>query len=311
MKESALERRIKKIAGRPLRSFGTLPAYIVLLFFPFLGFTTVRTLCVIANEFFFLQFFEKFGILKIPVVHVDHPLDSRIPFTPGKVGVYLDFVKFWGRPLTMLLKRFGVIKASVLMKKWMLLFRKLYVCSGQVYRYKLSTTRRPMYKENRHFRMIHTFDPHYLCVPSLHIATVALTYGFYRKLFRDERFTEAEVAQWEKEIYEGAIAISETVLYIKQHSVNCIPAALYMVSENFGDYFSIEDAIAFVGDMFTSVEPEIAVAADDIEKIRNHIDFIYERFLLEGRACLNWYEPVRRFLDTYGDGPEAQIADTF
>ncbi|MBQ3670484.1 MAG: hypothetical protein II921_03275 [Treponema sp.] len=310
MKDSALEKRIKKIAGRPLKTFKTLPAYLVLLFYPFLNFTSIKTLLIIANEFFFLQFFEKFGIFKIPVVHVDHPLDDKIPFTPSKVGIYLDFVKFWMRPLNMLMKRFGIVKSAPLMKKWMLLFRGLYIYSSQVYKYKLSTTNRPIYKENRHFKTIHTFDPHYLCVPSLHIATVALAYGFYRKLFRDEQFTEVEIAQWEKEIYDGAIEISETVLYIKQHSVNCIPAALYMVSENFSEYFSIDDAIAFVNDMFKTVDPDIAVSTDDIDKIRNHIHFVYERFLLEGRACINWYDPVRRFLDNYENEPK-ENADKF
>lgn len=306
MKESSLEKKIRKIAGRSLKTFRMLPTYIVLLLYPSLCFTTIKTLCIIANEFFFLQFFEKFGIFKIPVVHVDHPLDNKIPFTPSKVGVYLGFVRFWMQPLGMLLKRFGIARAAKFLKKWMRLFRGLYIYSGQVYKYKLSTTNRPIYKENSHFRTIHRFDPHYLCVPSLHIATVALAYGFYKKLFVDENFTEAEKSQWEKEIYDEAIEISETVLYIKQHSVNCIPAALYMVSENFSEYFSIQDAIKFIDDMFKFVEPEIDVKTEDIEKIRHHIHFVYEKFLLEGRACINWYDPVRRFLDNYESEPKEQ-----
>ncbi len=306
MKQSALEKRIRKIAGRSLKTFRTLPTYIVLLVNPVISFTTIKTLCIIANEFFFLQFLEKFGVYKIPVVHVDHPLDDKIPFTPSKVGIYLGFVKFWMQPLGMILKRFGFFGSTKHLKKWMRMFRKLYIFSAQVYKYKLSTTNRPIYKENRHFRTIHTFDPHYLCVPSLHIATVALAYGFYKKLFVEENFTEAEKSQWEKEIYDEAIAISETVLYIKQHSVNCIPAALYMVSENFSEYFSIQDAIAFIDNMFKVVDPEIAVKTEDIEKIRHHIHFVYEKFLLEGRACVNWYDPVRRFLDNYENEPKTE-----
>lgn len=299
MNQATLEKRIKKIAGRPLKSFKTLPVYATFLLFPIKNLVSLKTLCIIANEFFFLQFFEKIGILKIPVVHVDHPLDEKIPFTPGKVRIYLDFVNFWVKPLNMLMKRFGLFRAVGMMNKWMLLFRELYIRAADVYRYKLSTTNRPVYKENRHFKMIHNFDPHYLCVPSLHIATVALAYGFYRKLFKDENFTQPEINQWEQEIYDGAIEISETVLYIKQHSVNCIPAALYMVSENFCEYFSIQDAIDFVDKLFEKIDPEISVSPDSVLEIRNHIKFTYERFLLEGRACMNWYDPVHRFLDTY------------
>lgn len=309
MNETSQEKRIKKIAGRSIKSFKTLPVYLAFLFFPIRNLVCLKTLCIILWEFFFLQFFEKFGIYKIPVVHVDHKLDEKIPFTPSKVGIYLDFVNFWLKPLNMLQKRFGVIKAMKFMNQWMILFRKLYLYAGEVYRYKLTTTNRPIYKENRHFKTIHTFDPHYLCVPSLHIATVALAYGFYKKLFKDQNFTKEEIDLWQKEIYDGAIEISETVLYIKQHSVNCIPAALYMVSENFSEYFSIADAIHFVEDMFKEIDPEIKVEKEDIIDIRNHITFTYERFLLEGKACINWYDPIHRFLDNYGKPQNFEITD--
>jgi hypothetical protein len=52
----------------------------------------------VMRDFFFLQFSVKFGLKKIVVLNVDHPLDRTVPFRPEKVGVYLDFVAFWVVP---------------------------------------------------------------------------------------------------------------------------------------------------------------------------------------------------------------------
>ena len=84
-----IDRRIEKCRNRPLKSFNPLKAYFIHVFSPFAIFTNFRTFAVILKEFFFLQFFEKFHIFKIPIVHVDHALDETIPFTPSKVGIYL------------------------------------------------------------------------------------------------------------------------------------------------------------------------------------------------------------------------------
>lgn len=282
--------------NKTLKSFNPLVTYATVLFSPRSVITNFKCFGTILNDFFFLQFFEKFHFLHIPIIHVDHPLDNEIPFTPEKVTVYLDFINFWVRPLAMLSQKFGAWHAGKLAKKWMSNFRRLYKLSAQVYRFRLTTTDRPNYKGMLEFRQIHALDPHYMCVPSLHVATVFLVYGFYRKLFSEENFTETEKAQWTQELYKGALEIIETVLYVKQHSVNCIPAALYMVVKNYSEYVTADDARAFINDMFASPEGFSAEAA---AQIREHIRTTFEQYLVDGAKAENWYDPIREFLINY------------
>ena len=288
--------KTKNFDNKPLKTFNPLTAYAGVLFGPPSFITNFKCFATILKEFFFLQYFEKFHILHIPVVHVDHPLDKKIPFTPSKVGVYLDFINHWVRPLAMLVKKFGFWHASRLTKQWMLRFRKLYQCCGKIYHFRLTTTDRPKYKEMREFRQIHALDPHFLCVPSLHVATVFLAYGFYRHIFSTEDFTGTEKSQWDAELYQSALEITETVLYVKQHSVNCIPAALYLVTANFPEWIMADDARKFIKNMF--LKPE-NFTEEEADKVRNHILSAFEKYLAEGAEASNWYEPVWNFLLNY------------
>ena len=284
--------------NHPLKSFNPLVAYAGVLFGPPSFLTNFKCFATILKEFFFLQYFEKFHILHIPIVHVDHPLDKKIPFTPEKVKIYLDFINLWVRPLAMLVKKFGFWHASRLTKQWMLRFRKLYQCCGKIYHFRLTTTDRPLYKEMREFRQIHALDPHFLCVPSLHVATVFLAFGFYRHIFGKEDFTETEKRLWSEELYKGALEITETVLYVKQHLVNCIPAALYLVVANFQEWISADDARKFIGQLFANPE---GFSAEEALQIREHIRATFEQYLTDGAKSPNWYDPIREFLINYED----------
>lgn len=271
-------------------------SYVFVLFHPRTVLTNFRCFAVIIREFFLVQFLEKFGFLKIPVVHVDHPLDERIPFRPEKVGIYLDFINLWVRPLNMLVQRCGWWRAGLLTRSWMRRFRHLYERAAEVYRFRLTTTDRPDYDEMPEFRKIHALDPHFLCVPSLHVATMAMAFGFYRSVFRSEGFTDEEIVRWQGEIYAGAVEITETVLFVKQHSVNCIPAALYLVAVNFADLFTEDDAREFLAAMFRTGE----IPESDADEVRRYMEATLGTFLAEGRRSEKWFDPVREFLLAYG-----------
>lgn len=291
-----IEKRIKKTANRTIKSYSPLVTYFWLVFNPLAVKKNMSAMISVLNDFFFLQFLEKFKIYKIPVVKVDHPLDNKIPFKPEKVSIYLDFINFWIRPFAMLKDRIGVKNAALRMRDWMINFKKLYIVAAKIYRYKLSTTDRPKYKDMIEFRQIHALDPHYLCVPSLHIATLLLVYAYFRKVFDEENFTQEEKDRWLTEIFNGAIEISDTVLYIKQHSVNCIGAAFYMVVQNFGDLVSDKDARYFMDNLFRTAE---GFSEADAEEVRKYIIGIYEKFTEEQKTSENWYEPIHKFLDEY------------
>ena len=214
---------------KALKKYSVFTSYFALPFRKVTAKSTFKLLGVVLKDFFFLQFAVKWRIKKIPVVSVDHPLDKKVPFTPDRVGIYFDFINIWIRPMSMMIKKFGAKKGLPLCKEWLDRLRKTYEEAAKFYRFCLSTTDRPHYKKSLNFLKIHLFDPHYCCVPSLHIAIVVLVFTFYRDLFVREGFSAEEREAWTRELYEGAVSIGETVLYVKQHSVNCIPAALYMM----------------------------------------------------------------------------------
>jgi hypothetical protein len=279
-----------------MKSFHVFKCYATIPFWPRTIPVLYPFLKTVITDFFLLQFLEKWHILHIPIIHVDNPLDDKVPFTPHRVSIYLDFINFWIRPLEMLIDRFGVRRALVYIREWLILITKAYREAARMYRFRMSTTNRPDYREMREFRQIHRADPHYLCVPSLHIAIVILCYTFHRDLFKRAQFSPAEADQWNKELYDGALDIAETVLYVKQHSVNCIPAALYMMTRLTPSLFTPDDATQFISDLFRNATD---VAPADRDAIITYISFMYERMLLEGCHDEDWRAPIQRWIINY------------
>ncbi|MBO7638949.1 MAG: hypothetical protein J6S91_08235, partial [Treponema sp.] len=93
-----------------------------------------------------------------------------------------------------------------------------------------------------------------------------------------------------------AVEIGETVLYIKQHSVNCIPAALYMITRIVPELFTPDNAIEFISALFKN---KTDISENDRKKIQAHILFTYERFLLEGAIEEDWRDPIIRWMKGY------------
>ena len=246
----------------------------------------------VLEDFFWLQFAVKWGFKKVPIVDVDHPLDDEVPFAPDKVGAYLDFVAYWIRPLGYIGRRFGDDAQRRYTVAFLRLIDRCYREAADVYRFRLSTTRRPRYYKGR-FLVIRLFDPHYLCVPSLHVMIVVLAYTFYRRAFAELGVTGDEAADLDRELFGGAVKITETVLYIKQHSVNCIPAALYAMSRITPDAVTASEVDAFIDRLFVDA-PLLAEGTDD--RIRASIRDVFGRLTADGRTDADWTPAVRRFL---------------
>ena len=160
----------------------------------------------------------------------------------------------------------------------------------------MTTTQRPDYKTDAAFKMIHAFDPHLLCVPSLHVAIVILSSVYYADVFKNDDFTEEERKTYTAELREGARRIIESVLYVKQHSVNCIPAAMYMMLYVLKNRFTISAGIDIINSLFADDE---TLSDPDKKKISAHIHFMFERLLLEGANENDWTVPVKRWLKSY------------
>ena len=148
---------------------------------------------------------------------------------PEKVDIYLDFVNFWIRPLSFILQKMDRKRGLQYCAEYLNAINTCYQEASRMYKFRMSTTYRPPAALFGKFRMIHILDPHLLCVPSLHVAIVVLAYTFFADVFKQEHIPDDMQQKLSQELYAGALQIAETVLYVKQHSVNCIAAALYMM----------------------------------------------------------------------------------
>ena len=284
---------------KPIAKQSVAGTFIAVLAKPYLRITALRCVASIFRNFFFLQYKAAFLPGRIPVSRVDHILDEKIPFLPGKVAIYLDFVAFWVRSLGFLLKNCGR-QALEPVRNFLETMGALYAWAAEVYSKNLSTTNRPFYIRRPRFLLIHAVDPHLMCIPSLHVMVVIRTYTLFREILKtlgeEERFTpQAE------ELRKGALAITEAVLYVKQHSVNCISAAMYAMTCFDSDLFSPAEAECFAASIFTEAKtPD----KKDAVKIRDHIMSLYRRFLNEREtsaagetANADWKEPLLKFLE--------------
>jgi hypothetical protein len=276
-----------------VRSVSAAGAFIRVLARPQLRGTAIRTIGAILYNFFFLQYKAAFLPGRVPVSRVDHPLDRKIPFTPSKIAVYLDFVAFWIRVLGFLLRHFRR-RALEPVKRFTASMGRLYAWAAQVYTKNLSTTERPRYFARPRFIVIHAVDPHLMCIPSLHVMIVILTYTLFREILLSLGEAESYAPQIE-EIRRGAMAISEAVLFVKQHSVNCISAAMYAMTRFDRELFPPEEAECFVSELFRET-----LGKEDGDAIRAHILSLYRDFAGEGeKPGSGWTEPLLKFLKTF------------
>jgi len=272
----------------------------------------------ITANFFLLQIRAVLNKKKYPVSNVEHPLDKKIPFLPQAVNVYMDFSPLWMRTQGFLLETFGK-NAVPEVKEFLFSIARVYKNAARVYKKNMSTTRRPDYSKKINFIVIHLFDPHLLCVPSLHIMVLINTYTRFNKeidALAALKNTTEDFSAVKQRIFKRAIMISDSVLYVKQHSVNCIAAALYAMSITEKDLFKEEDANTFVSALFNcrpagmeaanNADINLYITKDDAAALRSYIINLYKDFLNAGKSQFTgeydfytprrWEKPLLDFL---------------
>jgi hypothetical protein len=254
--------------------------------------TALRSTHSIFRNFFSLQLKVVLNPSRYKISKVDHPLDEKIPFRPGKVKIYQDFISFYTRIMYFLLRHFRESRPHV--KNMVETMGTLYAKAGEIYAQNFSTTNRPRYLKHPRFIIIHTFDPHLLCIPSLHVMVVIRAYTQFRDILKklEEAGNYTAVIN---EARQKALTITEAVLYIKQHSINCISAAMYAMTR-FDDLFPQEEAEQFARDLFIDAA---VISKDDAEAIREHIISLYRQFLEQGKESNSWEKPLLDFLASH------------
>ena len=212
---------------------------------------TLRYISTVNRYFFIPQFKAKLFPGKIPLVNVDHPMDQSVPFKPETVKVYLSFIKLWIRALSFLRKELG--KSSVpYITAFLDELSGLYKGAAYVYNRCLSTTSRPAGVRNIRLAFIRVVDPHFYCVPSLHVVIVCFTFLRIAEILEKEGIREKHEKQIEK-IYDNALGITETIIFVRQHSMNCISASLYVLTCLYPD-FGREEVKVFIDRLFTDFQ---------------------------------------------------------
>lgn len=232
----------------------------------------IKLLRVIWSHFFAPQIMTKYRLRSRPVVWVDHPLDKKIPFQPHHVAIYLSFTHLWVKSIAFLYREFGQAALPHIVT-FVRLLTSLYYESSKVYLQVQSTTNRPRYLGNFYFKVIHLFDPHLHCIPSLHVAIVGLTYSYIRTAVESLASNPSDCQSEIDYLWRKAVLITDSILFIKQHSVNCVSAGLFTLSSNkFG--FSRQTAYQVIDALFTGTGNTLP----DSEEIRAYIRDLYDRF---------------------------------
>jgi len=284
------------------------------IFTPALRPAALKCVPSIIFNFFLRQYHAAFLPGRIPVSKVDHSLDEKIPFVPAWVTIYFDFVQFWIRMLAFFIRRYGR-KAYAPVRDFIYSMGDLYAFAAEVYTKNLSTTKRPFYIARPRFFMIHMVDPHLMCIPSLHVMIVVYTYKMFSVIAK-QLGEEGNLIEQAEEMKKGALAISQAILFIKQHSVNCIPAALYAMTCFSPKIITPEECEKFTNLLFSpapeadesfqkirvhpTASPSTKIPEEDQVLIKKHILDLYYRFCDERKTVKEWYEPLVRFL---GESP--------
>ena len=290
---------MKKSQSKKLSSYSAVAPFFYLTTRPSTAAYAWKFIFTIIRDFFILQHLQKLHFTKRRVINVDTEIDDKIPFVPQRIFAYLGFVNFFIRPMDMLRRRLGYKKAAPYLCLFLKFLTQIYRNAASIYRFSMTTTSRPRYLKTHNFRTIHFFDPHLLCVPSIHVAISAGTLAWFRQFFMLGLFPEEDANNYLDEIKKQAVSIVESVLFVKQHSVNCIPLALYMLSSTMNkSFFSPKDAIDFIDCLFVDAS-EIDEATR--KEIIDYFYYMYDRALLESKYSADWQLCIQHWLDDFAE----------
>jgi hypothetical protein len=271
---------------------------------PALGAAAAR-IALEAIRSFFLPQFENAIFRRRRVVSVDHPLDGDIPFDPSRIGKYLEFVKLWMGSLYYLLRR-SERRDLAAFVDYADAIRDLYADAGSIYRRVHTTTARPKGNYDLGFALIHAADPHLNCVPSLHVLLVVSNWKI--ALATAGRIGRGrELGPWLARLRDEAVAITESVLFVKQHSLNCVGVSLFYLRRRF-PRLSDAEVEAFVAELFATEAGRGPLPAETVGALRAAILEVYRRLdaAYLARPESGWREPILAFIEERAESPCAR-----
>jgi len=272
----------------PVLRGSTLYLILVVLGSPRLLWAVLSFIGTAFRRFFFDQYRYRFRLRpdstnKPEIRNVEHPLDAFIPVRYESIGLYLTFIQLWISSISYLRRCLGW-SFNTDISEFLAGLRRCYLDASTVYGQCLSTTRRPAEAPSLRYAFVYAVDPHLFCVPSLHVLVVCYTYKKLEGLLRARDDLELFRPEFEA-VKARALAITESILYVRQHSVNCIPTALSMLSVILPSYDELE-ARAFLSGLFKN--------DDDISEAHRNEALAYMLELYD-RVAGNGLQPAERY----------------
>lgn len=299
-KEAGLDasRETTRDGANPVLSGGT--SYLVLVVLTswrLLG-RTVRFALTVLKKFFIDQFLYRralrTGSPNAPEVrNIEHQLDARIPIRYEMIETYLGFVQMWISALSYVRRREGRGFNGAI-HDFLTGLERCHVEAAGVYGQCLSTTRRPERAPNPRLALVYAFDPHLFCVPSLHVLVVCYTYRKLADILAEHGLYDRYAAELAA-LRDRAATITESILYVRQHSINCIPTALSMLSVILPSYDETE-ARNFLATLFVS---DPAIAAEDRAEIGSYMVSLFSNLNAQADGESGRYGAIVRFLRSY------------
>ena len=151
--------------------------------------------------------------------------------------------------------------------------QKLYRRGFEVYDSCQSTTTRPKSGMNIPLKILHIADPHLHCVPSLHVMIVCFNHLKIGTLIKELTGKTVDFQIELDYLRNQAILITNSVLFMKQHSVNCIPAGLFALSSECSEF--TDD---YAQNIIEEIKKMNANSINRIEEISNYIWDLYKNF---------------------------------
>ena len=184
----------------------------------------------------------------------------------------MSFISLWIKSIYFIYREFGN-RSLPLIRQFLIDIGDLYKSGFSVSNSCQSTTTRPRSGRNIPLKMMHWADPHLHCVPSLHVMIVCFNHlrieTFIKKLSGNTLGYETELAYLENQ----ALLITNSILFMKQHSINCIPAGLFALSAECSEFTD-----EYAQNLITGLSKINNDSIDRFEEISLYITELYKDF---------------------------------
>lgn len=235
--------------------------------------TGIKFLITIVTKFFYPQYQRKLRIKKRKIVNVDHELDKLIPFSADYLQVYMGFSNLWIKSIYFLYKEFGK-KSLPHIDQFIRSVDQLYRIGFEVSDSCQSTTTRPDSGKNIKLKILHWIDPHLHCIPSLHVMIVCFNHLRISSIIKELTDQSGEYEKELEYLWDQAVLITNSILYMKQHSINCISAGLFALSAECPE---LNDN--YTQNLISGLRNLNIESIDRFEEIYSHITQLYADFI--------------------------------